>query len=122
MKRSKQKNLAKTLRKKRTRAAIVGSSVLPRLCVFRSNKGLYVQLIDDNKQQTLAAASSSQVKGKETKDMSAGVAQAFALGEMIAKKALEAKVSSAVFDRGAYAFHGKVKAVAEGARKGGLKL
>jgi large subunit ribosomal protein L18 len=100
----------------------VSSERLPRLSVFRSNKGVYAQLIDDSKNATIVAASTKNVKAKADKDMSAGIASAFALGELIAEKAKAAKITKAVFDRGSYAFHGKVKAVAEGARKGGLKI
>lgn len=97
-------------RKRRVRAKIAKVTTLPRLSVFRSNKYLYAQVIDDVKRETLAA-----VSDKKT-------AQAFELGELLAKKTLAKKIKKVVFDRGAYKYHGKIKALAEGARKGGLEF
>lgn len=94
----------------RVRAKIKGTVERPRLCVFRSNQCLYAQLIDDVKGITLAAADSKKSSGYEQ------------AGGEIAKQALEKKINQCVFDRGGYAFHGKVAALAEGARKGGLKF
>ena len=93
------------------RAKIKGTAKKPRLCVFRSNKHIYAQLIDDNKGQTLIA-----VSGK------ANVKKAKEVGQLIAQQALEKKIEKVVFDRGGYRYHGRVKAVAEGAREGGLKF
>lgn len=102
----------------RTSAKIFGTLEKPRLSVFRSNIYTYAQLIDDLNRKTLVSASTHELK-KEKGSKTRG---AESLGELIAKKALENKISTAVFNRGNYAYHGRVKAVAEGARKGGLKI
>lgn len=100
----------------RVRAKIQGTKDRPRLSVFRSNTRLYLQLIDDQAGKTLAALSDQKVEGK-TK-----TARAMAAGEQIAKMATALKITEVVFDRGGYRFHGRVKAAAEGAKKGGLKI
>lgn len=100
-------------RKRRVRAGIV-SLDRPRLSVFRSNRAIYAQIIDDTKGATLAFASSKGVKAKGKLEV------AMAVGETLAQKALKAKVKKVVFDKGGYKYHGRVKALAEGARKGGL--
>ena len=100
-------NLRKKLRARRARAKFFGTSQRPRLSVFRSNKFIYVQLIDDENGKTLVAAKSDKSEG---------------LGQEIAKKAKELKIDTVVFDRGSYQYHGRVKAVADGAREGGLKF
>ncbi|MBK7223288.1 MAG: 50S ribosomal protein L18 [Saprospiraceae bacterium] len=100
----------------RIRSKISGSPERPRLNVFRSNKGIYAQVIDDISGKTLAAASSkslSNFTGNKTQ-------QASAVGKLVAEKAKTAGVSSVVFDRGGYLYHGRVKALADGAREGGL--
>ncbi len=104
-------------RKKKVRAKIKGTNKRPRLSVFRSNKGVYLQLINDEKGITLISAHNQEIKkkGKKT-DIS------FELGKLIAKKALEKKIKEAVFDRSGYKYHGRVEAVARGAREGGLKF
>lgn len=104
-------------RKTRTRARIKGTAVRPRLSVFRSNAHVYAQLIDDEARVTLASASSLELKKK-----SAQIEQAQEVGTLIAKRAEEKNIKAAVFDRGAYRYHGAVKAVAEAARKGGLQF
>lgn len=86
-----------------------------RLTVFRSNQAIYAQIIDDQKGRTLAAANSLKLKTQDTKTK-----KAFAVGEQLAKKALKKKIKKVTFDRGSYRYHGRVKALAEGARKGGL--
>lgn len=106
-------------RKSRTRAKIFGTAEKPRLSVFRSNRYSYVQLIDDQEKKTLASASTKEISAKEAKNK---IKQAELLGELVAQKALELKIKTAVFDRGAYKFHGRVKAIAEAARKAGLKI
>lgn len=102
----------------RIRKKINGTSAAPRLSVFRSNTDIYVQLIDDNSGVTLAAASSKQ------KDITAQKApktdKSKLVGQAIAKKATELGIKKVVFDRSGYIYHGRVKAVAEGAREGGL--
>jgi large subunit ribosomal protein L18 len=116
----KQKNkVAKTnLRKQRTRRKIEGKASLLRLSIFRSAKHFHAQIIDDNKGVTLCASSDKDVteKGKKPIEVASEV------GLSIAKKAAENKIEKVVFDRGAYKYHGRVKAAAEGARKGGLKF
>jgi len=104
-------------RKKRVRTRICGTKERPRLSVFRSNRYIYAQLIDDIEGKTLAAASSKEVKGVGDKK-----SQAKAVGLLIAKKAKEKGIKSTVFDRGAYKYHGRVKALAEAFKEGGLKL
>ena len=102
----------------RIRKKISGSAATPRLSVFRSNTDIYAQLIDDNSGVTIASASSKQ------KDITAQkapkIAKSKMVGEAIAKKAVELGVSKVVFDRSGYVFHGRIKAVADGAREGGL--
>lgn len=106
----------RTSRAKRTRAKIMGTALRPRLAVSRSNRGLYLQLIDDEKGRTLVSASVKELKTqKATK-----TEQALSLGEHLARKAVEAGIKKAVFDRRSHKYHGRVKAVAEGARGGGL--
>jgi len=102
----------------RIRKKIKGTAVRPRVAVFRSNLQIYVQIIDDVAGKTLAASSSFELgKSKENKtDIAAKV------GKAIAVKAAAAGISDVVFDRGGYRFHGRVKALADGAREGGLKF
>lgn len=98
------------------RGKIFGTAKRPRLSVFRSGKHIRAQLIDDEKAETLASASDLALKeGTKTE-------KALVVGEELAKKALKLKIKKVVFDRGGYKYHGRVKAVAEGARKGGLKF
>ncbi|KKR88870.1 MAG: 50S ribosomal protein L18 [Candidatus Wolfebacteria bacterium GW2011_GWA2_42_10] len=101
----------------RTRAKIFGTASKPRLSVFRGNRYTCIQLIDDEKGNTLASASTRELKKKDKRTVLAEQ-----LGELIAKKAVEKGIEKAVFDRSFYKYHGRVKAIAEGARKGGLKL
>ena len=117
MKKLDKKNLNRGLRKNRSRARVFGTAEKPRLAVFRSNKYTYAQLIDDTKGHTLAAASSQELakKGKKAE-------LAKYLGSLIAEKAKKAGIKTAVFNRSFYRYHGRVKAVAEGAREGGLKI
>lgn len=104
---------------KRIRAKIQGTSKMPRLSVFKSSKHIYAQLIDDEKGITIAAARDEEVKIKKgaTKSESARM-----IGEEIAKKAAAKGIKKAVFDRGGFQYHGRVRQVAEGARIGGLKF
>lgn len=102
--------------KTRIRGKVSGTAQRPRMSVFRSNKGIYVQLIDDLAGRTLAAASSKGI-AEGTKTEIAGK-----VGEQIAKKALEIGITEVVFDRNGYLFHGRVKSLAEAARKAGLKF
>lgn len=106
--------------KMRIRKRIFGTAEKPRMTVYRSNREIYVQLIDDLKQHTLVAASS---KSKDfEKEPMTKTEQAKRVGALIAKKALEAGIQSVVFDRNGYLYHGRVKALAEAAREGGLKF
>jgi large subunit ribosomal protein L18 len=105
-------------RHKRVRKHLVGTAERPRLVVFRSNRGIAAQLIDDGAGKTLAAASSLHVRNaKGTKSD-----QAAQVGKLLAENAKEAGVKSVVFDRGGYLYHGRVKALAEAAREGGLQF
>jgi large subunit ribosomal protein L18 len=103
----------------RIRKKIKGSSARPRLSVYRSNKFIYAQLIDDTTGNTLASASSleKEVDNKETK-----IDQASAVGKLLAERAKLVNISNAVFDRGGYLYHGRVKALADGAREAGIKI
>jgi large subunit ribosomal protein L18 len=105
------------LRHARVRAKVSGVSAKPRFNVFRSNAHIYVQLIDDETGKTLAAASSHEIKSKGNK-----VAMAAAVGKLAAEKALKAGIKEAVFDRGGYQYHGRVKQLADSAREAGLKI
>ena len=115
---SKVKRDARQRRHERIRKSVMGTAERPRLAVFRSNKGIYAQLIDDTKGHTLVAASSLEkdVSG----DDKTGVANA--VGKLIAERAQAAGVSAVVFDRGGNRYQGRVKALAEGAREGGLQF
>lgn len=102
--------------KYRVRNKISGTTQRPRMSVFRSNKQIYVQIINDETATTLVAASSLGMEPMPKKEQAAKV------GEAVAKKALEAGITEVVFDRNGYLYHGRVKEVADGARKGGLKF
>lgn len=102
--------------KYRVRNKISGSAECPRMSVFRSNKQIYVQIIDDLSGTTLAAASSLGLEAMPKKE------QAGKVGDLIAKRAQEAGVTTVVFDRNGYLYHGRVKEVADAARNGGLKF
>jgi large subunit ribosomal protein L18 len=104
-------------RHNRVRAKVSGTAEIPRLNVFRSNRGLYIQLIDDVKGVTIASITDAEVKTGKTK-----VEKAKEAGIMIAKKAADKNIKKAVFDRGGYQYHGRTEAVAEGAREGGLEF
>lgn len=104
-------------RHSRVRSIVSGTEQRPRLVVFRANQNIYAQLIDDVSGKTLAQASTLKSKAKGNKSE-----QAAAVGENIAKKAVELKISEVVFDRGGFKYHGRVKALAEAARAAGLKF
>lgn len=103
----------------RIRGKVAGTAERPRLSVYRSNKEVYAQLIDDVTGNTLVAAST---KDKDFARTGTKTDQSKAIGTVVAKKAAEKGISAVVFDRGGYLYHGRVKAVAEGAREGGLKF
>jgi len=126
-------------RHKRLRAKISGTARRPRLCIFRSSKYIYAQLIDDENGRTILSASDRELnqrikkaKGKTVnKKLEAGkekisrtrkVAAAYEVGKLVAKKSLGKKIENVVFDKGGYKYHGRVKALADGAREGGLKF
>ncbi|HLB62131.1 MAG TPA: 50S ribosomal protein L18 [Actinomycetota bacterium] len=111
------KRLGRIRRHRRVRKKISGSPQRPRLAVFRSNRHIYAQLIDDASARTLAAASDLEVKAGGAK-----TARAKAVGALLAERAKEAGVDRVVFDRGGRLYHGRVAALAEGAREGGLTI
>jgi large subunit ribosomal protein L18 len=103
-------------RRRRVRAKVRGSAERPRISVFRSNRGLFAQLIDDDAGRTLAAVNWIEPELRDLKPME----QARKAGELLAQRAKAAGIETAVFDRGGYQYHGRVQALAEGAREGGL--
>ncbi len=111
------KRLHREKRRKRLRRKVVGTAERPRLSVYRSNVHIYAQLIDDYAGHTLAAADSREVGEAENRKETAR-----RVGELVARRAAEAGVEEVVFDRGGNKYHGRVAALAEGARSGGLKL
>jgi large subunit ribosomal protein L18 len=113
------KKLRMQKRKVGIRAKIVGSSERPRLNVFRSNYHIYGALIDDSAGKTLVSTSD---KGMKLNEKDTKTSAAFAVGKMLAEKALKKNFKTVVFDRGGYLYHGRVKALAEGAREGGLEF
>jgi large subunit ribosomal protein L18 len=112
------KRQSRLRRRRRVRARIVGTAERPRLSVYRSNRGVFAQLIDDGKGHTVAAVNWIE---PELRKLTAGD-QAKKAGELLAERAKAAGIESCVFDRGGYQFHGRVKALAEGAREGGLNF
>jgi len=113
------KSVARVRRHERVRAKISGTAERPRLCVFRSNKNIAVQVIDDVAGKTLVAASTLD---KEIKTKASNIEAAKEVGELIAKRAVKAGIKNVVFDRGGYIYHGKIKALAEAAREAGLEF
>ena len=105
-------------RRRRVRAKVRGSAEVPRISVFRSNRGVFAQLIDDDSGRTLASVNWTESDLRSLKPME----QATKAGELLAQRAKAAGVETAVFDRGGYQYHGRVKALAEGAREGGLNF
>lgn len=112
------RNEQRIRRHQRVRKSLSGTSKRPRLCVFRSNKNIEVQIIDDVKGVTLASSSSMTLK----LPLGSNIEAATKVGTEIAKKAKEKKIKTVVFDRGGYVYHGRVKALAEAARAGGLEF
>jgi large subunit ribosomal protein L18 len=109
---------ARLRRRRRVRAKVSGTAARPRISVFRSNRGIFAQLIDDESGRTLAAVNWTEAELREL----AGTEQARRAGGLLAERATALGVDTAVFDRGGYQYHGRVKALAEGAREGGLRL
>ena len=122
MDRIKNKSIAQNKRRRRIRKKIVGTSQTPRLSVFRSLKHIYAQIIDDGKGITLVAASTQSSELKESLPTGGNLNAAWQVGGLIARKAKESHVESVVFDRGGNLYHGRIKALAEAAREGGLKF
>lgn len=114
---AKEKRQAREKRHNRVRSKISGTKEVPRLSVYRSNKGLFVQLIDDEAGKTLASVNMKEISGVKAKTDAAKEA-----GKLIAEKAAGKKISKVVFDRGGYKYHGRIKALAEGAREAGLQF
>lgn len=114
------KNKDRLKRHKRVRSKVKGTAETPRLCVYRSTTHIYAQIIDDVKGNTLVTASTLDKEIKGTLEGKDKKAQAYAVGELIAKKAKAKKITAVVFDRGGYLYTGRVENLAEGARKGGL--
>jgi len=110
------RNKLRLQRKKRISAKIKSQVENPRLAVFKSLKGVYAQIIDDSKGVTLLSATTKEAKAKNNLEGAKKV------GKLVAKKCLDKKISAVVFDRAGYKYHGKTKALADGAREGGLKL
>jgi large subunit ribosomal protein L18 len=111
------KRMHRDKRRQRVRRKIAGTAERPRLSVYRSNVNIYAQLVDDDAGDTLAAADSREVEGAEDRKDAARK-----VGALIARRASEAGIEMAVFDRGGNKYHGRIAALAEGAREGGLKL
>lgn len=107
-------------RKKRTRSKIHGTKERPRLSVFRSNTSIYAQLIDDTKAETLLYISEKHIS--KEKSALKKIEKAKEVGIVLGKQAIAKKIKKAVFDRGSYSYHGRIKAVADGAREGGLEF
>ena len=105
-------------RRRRVRAKVQGTAERPRISVFRSNRGIFAQLIDDDNGRTLAAVSWTEGDLRSLKPLE----QASKAGQLLAQRAKDAGLERAVFDRGGYQYHGRVKALAEGAREGGLQF
>ena len=116
------KQQARLKRKKRIRKKLVGTEIRPRLCVFRSAKHIYAQLIDDAAGQILAAASTLEKAVKESSEIDNKMKAATLVGKLIAERAIGKGVKQIVFDRNGFLYHGRVKAVSDGARESGLKF
>jgi large subunit ribosomal protein L18 len=113
---AKAKREARERRHHRVRKKVRGEAERPRLAVFRSNRHIYAQLIDDRSARTLAAASDAEVSGGDPTE------RAKAVGSLLATRAKDAGIATVVFDRGGFRYHGRVAALAEGAREGGLEI
>ncbi len=112
-----QKRIKRAIRHRRVRSRISGSLERPRLSVFKANQHIYAQLIDDNAGKTLASASSLEIKSKGKKSEIAKE-----VGKLVATKATAKNIKTVKFDRGGFAYHGRIEALAEGAREGGLEF
>lgn len=119
---NKSKSAARAARHRRIRARVRGTAALPRLSVFRSLKAIEAQLVDDEKAVTLCSVRLSDAKGEKAEGKTGKVAASFLAGKQLAEKAKAKGIAKVVFDRGGYRYHGRVAAVADGARAGGLQF
>ena len=122
MKKTNPSELARRRRKKRFQKKVRGTPERPRLCVYRSNKHIYAQIVDDQETRTLAAVSTLSKELASLADKRATKEGAQKVGELIAKKAQERNIQKVVFDRNGFLYHGRIQAVADAAREGGLKI
>ena len=116
------KNGLRKIRHARVRATVKGTAARPRLSVFRSLRTVYVQLINDDASKTLCAVAAGEVKGEKAEGYTAKTSVAYLVGKKLAEKAKAAGVTKVVFDRGQSLYHGRIKALAEAAREGGLEF
>ncbi len=117
---NKNKSSLRQVRHARVRKVLIGTAAEPRLSVFRSLKGMVAQLIDDSTGKTLCYVDAKEIKEKKSEDRSHKVAVSYLLGKLLAEKAKTKGISKVKFDRGGYRYHGRVAALADGAREGGL--
>ena len=116
------KTLARIKRRQRIRKRVKGTTARPRLCVFRSARHIYAQIIDDSRGLTLVSASSTESDVKKDNSFESKVALATFVGKQVAERAQEKGIKKVVFDRNGFLYHGRVKAVSEGARESGLEF
>ena len=116
------KRVALRRRRRRVRRKVKGSAARPRLAVYRSLRNIYAQMVDDDARRTLVAASSRSKEVRDQLKSGGDIEAARAVGKLVARKALEKNIRTVVFDRGGRIYHGRVKALAEGAREAGLEL
>ena len=119
---SNQRRVARIRRKERVRKNVKGSDARPRVCVFRSNKYIYAQVISDEKGATLVSASSLSESAADAAKRLKGIEAAKQVGLALAQRCKEKNITQVIFDRNGFLFHGQVKAVADGAREGGLQF
>ncbi|MFO7698465.1 MAG: 50S ribosomal protein L18 [Anaerolineae bacterium] len=122
MSKAKQKRVARQRRHARVRARVSGTPERPRLCVFRSLQHIHAQIIDDTQGHTLVAASTLDSEVRAQLDEKDKIAQAAVVGEVLGARALQEGINQVVFDRGGYPYHGRIKSLADGARKAGLEF
>lgn len=118
------KNQKRNRRRIKIRAKVDGDMSRPRLSIYKSNKEVYLQIIDDKSGKTIVSARSQELKieKKDLKEEGLKTKKSFELGKLIAEKAKEKKIKTVVFDRGGFKYHGRIKAAADGAREGGLEF
>ncbi len=122
MDKAKERRLARQRRHARVRQRVQGTSERPRLCVFRSLKHIYAQVIDDTQHRTLVAVSTLDAEVQAEANDEDKARQAAVVGKLLAERVLAAGIEQVVFDRGGYRYHGRVKSLADAAREGGLKF